>query len=333
MRNAPNPITVFNPDMTIRYANPALEELTGFLGRELVGTRLPFPWWPVKLGIRYESQFRKAHGKPIRRVEKCFVKKNGESFWVDVTSIPIKDEKGKLSYVLEEWIDITEQKLLNEQMEYYIRKVTEAQEQERGRIARELHDETAQSLSIITQELDSILHHNDNLPENIVQRMQQIKDNTNRALEEIRRFSHELRPGLLDQLGLLAAIDQLIEENNTKADPNIEFKVAGDEKRLSPDVELALFRITQEAINNVRKHSQASYASVRLTFDTDRVCLTICDNGKGFSKRNESQAIQQGHLGLIGMRERAHLIGANLKLDSKPGKGTTITVEIPTIRL
>jgi PAS domain S-box-containing protein len=329
MQHAPNPILVLKPDGSILFVNPALEDLTGFSSRELAGLKPPLPWWPEKDRERLFRQWKDEFGKVLRRQEKHYFTRAGEDFWIEVASIPIKNREGQLLYVLYSWINITEQKLLTEEMEYYVRKVTEAQEEERRRIARELHDDTAQSLSVLSLEVDSLINRNQDLTPETVHQLQKLKENINRSLNEVRRFSHELRPGLLDNLGLLAAIEQMIDEQNCKGKLKVNFEVSGDEKRLSPEIELALFRIVQESLSNIRKHSRATRATVDLEFESERVRLLVMDNGQGFDKSKERSAIASGHLGLIGMRERAHLVGAELNIESRPGKGTSVIVEIP----
>lgn len=331
MRNAPNPMVAINPDGSIRYANPALEALTGYSNVEIIGSKPPFPWWSGPKTRQRLARFMKDIGIQFSNREMQFVNKNGDSLWVETASTPIRSESGELLFVLYSWIDITERKRLNEEMEYYVRKVTEAQEEERGRIARELHDDTAQSLSVISLEMDALLNRNQNLSAEVADKLRWLKENTNRSLDEVRRFSHELRPSLLDNLGLLPAIEQLIDEGSSGGDLEIRFDVNGDENRLSKDIELALFRIVQESLNNIRKHARASLAEVCLDFDSDSVRLTVIDNGKGFDKQIEKQAIAGGHMGLIGMRERARLIGADLKVQSTPGKGTIVAVKIDIV--
>jgi PAS domain S-box-containing protein len=332
LRYAPNPIIVLNPDRSIRHLNPAFEELTGFSRKELIGRQPPFPWWLKDDQQQNERILNKKSGQLVQHEIRRFINSKGEEFWVESTTIPVKDVEDKIMYTLYSWIDITEQKRLNEEMEYYVRKVTEAQEEERRRIARELHDDTAQSLSMLILEIDFLLHRRKDLSPETVADLMRIKEGAGRSLEEVRRFSHELRPGLLDNLGLQAAIEQMINENNHDDRCQIQFMVNGEDKRLPSDVELTLFRIAQESLNNVRKHSGASHVEVCLDFTDSLVRLDVSDNGKGFDKQVERQAIAGGHMGLIGMRERARLIGADFCLDSRPGKGTRVSIAVASRR-
>lgn len=145
----------------------------------------------------------------------------------------------------------------------------------------------------------------------------------------MRRFSHALRPAILDQLGLLPALEFLVDEMNRLRQLTINLTIKGKRRRLSDEEELALFRIVQEALSNVRKHAAATQATVSIKFTLRKMSLTIVDNGKGFNVEADSKsAVTRGRLGLISIQERARLIGANLVIKSYPGQGTTVSVEV-----
>ncbi|MDD5700605.1 MAG: sensor histidine kinase [Dehalococcoidales bacterium] len=146
----------------------------------------------------------------------------------------------------------------------------------------------------------------------------------------MRRYSHELRPAVLDRLGLLAAIEQIAEDVNKQKQIKVELTVEGEEPELSDDIKLAFFRIAQEALNNARKHAQASKASVKIVFQEKQVRMEIGDNGTGFDiQEAQVRASSKGSLGLMSMQERSRLIGGNLRIESQPSKGTTVRVETP----
>ncbi|MCR4394791.1 MAG: sensor histidine kinase, partial [Dehalococcoidales bacterium] len=202
-------------------------------------------------------------------------------------------------------------------------------EEERKRVSRELHDDTAQSLAIIKMEIESLLTSGEIQSEKMLTRLSQLRDNVDRAIQDIRRYSHELRPGILDYFGLEDALEQMAAEIAERIGLDIQFDITGEVRRLTEDVELALFRIAQEAVNNICKHAEATSAVIGLTYYPDKVRMVIADNGKGFAVKLKNGTPRiRGSLGLLGMRERAHLIGADLNIESSPGRGTRVSVEV-----
>jgi len=218
---------------------------------------------------------------------------------------------------------------LYENMHFYIGQVTKAQEDERKRIARELHDDTAQALIDLSRRLDNLATSHERLSETVIERLEEFQELIDSILRGVRRFSRDLRPSVLDDLGLLPALEwlmaNLVEEDGIKT----ELKVYGDRRRLPPEAELALFRIVQEAFSNVRRHSQASRVVTIVEFGEGRVRITVDDNGQGFELPGRTGDLATaGKLGLIGMHERAHLLDGTLTVRSEPGRGTTVTVDV-----
>jgi two-component system sensor histidine kinase UhpB len=153
---------------------------------------------------------------------------------------------------------------------------------------------------------------------------------TEQAIENVRRQTRALRPIYLEDLGLVTALEMLARESSQSAGISVEFQRQGTEKRLNPDVELALYRMAQEALNNVAKHAQATQAIVNMSFMPQEVTLQVSDNGKGFDVPNSpAEFAPGGHFGLVGLYERAELIGARLEIHSSPGQGSQITVHLP----
>ena len=329
LNNSPNPIVVINSDLSVGYVNPALERMTGLSSRGLLGKKPPYPWWTEEIRHKVSKDLQEALSEGISKRERLFQKRNGERFWVEVTAAQVTHNDGS-TYLLVNWTNITEQKRLREDMEFYIREITIAQEQERKRISRELHDETAQSLADLYTDVDMTIM-KEQLSEKVVRRLEQLRLKIDSMLEEVRRFSHELRPGLLDQFGLIPSLESLTEDVNTEEKISCRLEVTGSEQRLSPEAEALLFRITQEALRNIRKHAKATEAIVRVDFSRGKAGLSITDNGIGFKVPEIlSGFARRGKLGLMGMQERAHLLNGSLKVKSTAGKGTTVTVEIPT---
>lgn len=216
----------------------------------------------------------------------------------------------------------------NKQLKEYGRRITQIQEEERKRIAYELHDNTAQYLSILKLELDALLQSGKIQDPMLREKIEHLEKDASRAFDDVRRYSHDLRPGVLEHLGLQAALEQIVEDINKLKQIPVELHVEGSEPEVSEDVRLAFFRIAQEALNNVRKHARASGATINLRFNHKRVLMTVSDDGSGFDvKEAASRAGGKGSLGLMSMRERASLINATLKIESEPGKGTKIIVK------
>jgi PAS domain S-box-containing protein len=225
-----------------------------------------------------------------------------------------------------------ELKEANEQLQQYSRRITQVQEEERKRIAYELHDDTAQYLSILKMEIEGVLQSGKIQSPEIIQKLEYLVKDAERAFNDVRRYSHELRPTMLEHLGLLAALDQIAEDMNKLNQTNhisVEVDAEGEEPPLSEDVKLGLFRIAQEALNNARKHSKASIAKINLKFQKGSIEMAVSDNGIGFNVRKATtRSGIKGSLGLMSMQERAKLIGANLRIESEPGQGTTVTVKM-----
>jgi len=218
---------------------------------------------------------------------------------------------------------------LYENMRFYARQITRAQEEERKRIAREAHDETAQILVALSRRLEALMAIDESMSDAFRARLRQLQALTADALRSVRRFSRDLRPPVLDDLGLVPAVQSLVaalEEEGIEA----QVEVSGTPRRLETEEELTLFRIAQEALNNVRRHAGASQVTLQVTFLPACVQMRIEDDGRGFEAPESTVDLaRSGKLGLIGMHERAKILGGTLRIDSVPGKGTTVVVEVP----
>ena len=215
--------------------------------------------------------------------------------------------------------------------EELLRKVISAQEDERKRLARELHDETSQTLSALAMKIETALA---GWPsESSRERLVEAKHLTVRTLEELHRLIFDLRPSVLDDLGLLSAIRWYAERHLERRGVAVRCEFSGEADRLSPELETALFRVCQEAITNIAKHSEADTVLIQCFARDDRFAIEIEDDGKGFSPGSlPPPAARERGLGLLGMRERVELFGGTLELDSAPGQGTRIAVSVPLSR-
>jgi signal transduction histidine kinase len=212
----------------------------------------------------------------------------------------------------------------------YIGAITRAQEDERRRLARELHDETIQSLIALDQRIQmaAMELQRREIPE--AASLEELHRSVNQAVEEVRRFSRALRPIYLEDLGLVPALEMLARDTQSDLGVPVAFRLHGQQKRLAPEAELVLYRLVQEALTNVGRHSQARSASVEVTFDQDELWAIVRDKGVGFVLPEQmSDLAARGHYGLIGMYERAELVGARLTIESEPGEGTSVTIRLP----
>jgi two-component system sensor histidine kinase UhpB len=215
--------------------------------------------------------------------------------------------------------------------EHLTQQVISAQEEERRRIARELHDETAQSLATMALYIDTTLQAGKNLPSNIQQGLHNLRDVTDRTLLGVRAIIADLRPSLLDDLGLAAALRWQVQHRLEEAGIHVDLQVRGEGRRLPPVIETALYRLIQESITNILKHAHASYVEIDLDLSRDdAVTARIEDNGRGFDHTCIESAPQKGRgVGLFGMQERANLVSGTLQIDSAPGDGTEVRITIP----
>ena len=205
-----------------------------------------------------------------------------------------------------------------------------AQEEERRRIARELHDETGQMLTALGVGLGGVEQTITQNPELAQYQVAELKMMTMRAIDNLRQFVSDLRPSVLDDMGLDAALRWFTYQYTERMGMEINFQVSGTRRRLPSQVETVLFRIAQEGVSNIRRHAQASHASVRLEFADSVVTLTIADNGRGFVVDQVLGAHPERRAwGLLGVQERVELVGGKFAIDSAPGRGTKLTVEIP----
>ena len=219
--------------------------------------------------------------------------------------------------------------LANEQLKQYSHRSIQIHEEERKRVAYELREELAQTLAAVKLEAELMTKKADALVTNVNAHVDNIKKMVGTAVYEARTFSNELRPSVLENLGLFEALGEMIRETNKNGELGTVLKMNGVKRRLPDEIETALFRITQEAMNNIRRHSGATKAKVTVGFLETGIKLTIIDNGKGFDTESKTEQTLKSTYGLISMKERMHQIGGEFKIKSELRKGTTITVTVP----
>jgi PAS domain S-box-containing protein len=252
------------------------------------------------------------------------VKKDQKVFWAHLAATAARDADG--APVCRVVLSDISLKISHEQLRNLSQHMEKLREEERKRIARELHDELGQSLTALKFDL---LLLSDEFGENekLVERINAInKFISNTIIKSVQELSSKLRPAVLDKIGLKAAIEWLVDDLRRRNNIATEFVANFEELDISQDCSTALFRMTQEALTNVVRHAKASSIKIVLRRQNNHLHLLIKDNGKGIDK---SIISDHKSLGLLGMRERAISINGDLKIKSYPGKGTTITVSIP----
>lgn len=208
-----------------------------------------------------------------------------------------------------------------------LRRVVRAQEEERQRVARELHDEAGQSLTALQMGL-ARLEREAGSPQ-LRERVVALRSLAVATMDEVHRLALDLRPSALDELGLIPALRGHIREFSQRIGLPIEFQVNGEERRLPAEAETALFRVVQEGLTNVLKHSQAHHAWVAMHISPSHLVVTVRDDGVGFEVEKVLGSSDRRWLGLFGIRERVELLGGSLQVQSQPGQGTTLTVSVP----
>jgi signal transduction histidine kinase len=263
--------------------------------------------------------------QPLQRLES----KAAALAWGDFNAI--KESVGGISEVQHLQLELTEMsrkvQAAQNGLHDYIGAITSAQEDERMRLARELHDDTIQAVIALKQRVQ--LAQKSVKDQHGRQSLNELETLAEQTIENLRRLTRALRPIYLEDLGLVTALEMLTRETSQNNHLVVDFQKTGEERRLTREVELSLYRIAQETLNNVVKHSKATHADLKIVFDTSEIKMEVSDNGSGFMvPKSPTEFAPNGHFGLMGMHERADLIGARLEIESALGKGTRLMVRL-----
>jgi signal transduction histidine kinase len=226
--------------------------------------------------------------------------------------------------------DVTAETRRHDIMEAYAARVVLGQEEERRHIAQEIHDGPLQTLIHLCRQIDAIESTPcAGAPTHPAPPLSELRTIAEETVAELRSIARGLRPSILDDLGLVASISQMLTDAGLRHQWLTSFGVTGMERRLSPTVELALFRMAQEAISNAERHAAAHRVAVGMDFEAGGLRLLVKDDGVGFDTSDGCDGSRSGSMGLSGMNERAHLVGSRLIIHSEPGAGTTMDVWVP----
>lgn len=326
--NTINTVIIINPTGKIEWVNDAFTRITGFEFDEAVG-RSPGSLLHGKNTDRNVVRLMRQKMKKQESFECELLKytKSGQFFWVEIQGQPLFDARGKLSHYFIIETDITDRKKAYERLvktETEIRNfasiLNDQLEEERSRIAREIHDEFGQQLTGLKMSLSSLDHllPFDKKVQNIIAEMMAGIENT---IQSLRNFSTELRPGILDTLGLIPSLEWLAQEFEKKNGILCSVKIKVQKPEFSKVLSTAFFRVCQEALTNIWKHANATKVSIAIVQNRNKLSLKIKDNGKGIQTKQLEDPLS---MGLIGMRERANLINGRLEINSAINKGTCV---------
>jgi two-component system, NarL family, sensor histidine kinase DegS len=216
-----------------------------------------------------------------------------------------------------------------QEYQIYLTKILETQEKERRRLAEDLHDGSVQTLLAVASYAESVEISDDNIAEMKI-KAAWIKEKIRGTVDELRRMSIDLRPGVLDDMGLIPALKWLTSQSNKMGKMRVRLTINIIKPELLPEVEVNIFRIAQEALHNIEKHAKATEANINIDTDTESLIITIRDNGQGFVPPNKlGSLLSKGKLGLIGIQERAKSLGGTFEIQSVPKKGTLLSIRIP----
>lgn len=321
---APDGIVLVGPDGSILDVNPRALRMFGYDRDEMIGRSVE-ALVPPDLREVHARQRQRYMESPRSRpmgvgLELKGVRKDGSEFPVEISLSPVPEAEG--GYVISIVRDLTERRAL----QAFGAAAVRAAEEERQRIARELHDDTAQRLAGLMLMLRVAARTED--AEEREERIERVREEIGAAADAVRRIARGLRPPILDEAGLPAALESLVLTLRRAHGVDIDLTMERPAFRLGAESELAMYRIVQEALSNAIRHAGASRVAVSLQADDHVLRAEVEDDGRGFTTERPFSDEGQG-LGLVGMRERARHAGGTLEIDSAPGAGTRVRVTLP----
>jgi signal transduction histidine kinase len=301
------PILLLDAEGVVCDANPAAQaifnrNLVGLPGRSLVPGGFP----P-----------REQAGGVVRLPD-------GRDYRFGLVSLPVGNDAASTQAIFE---DVTQEHRERRLATHYAALVVRAEEDQRRRLARELHDEPLQLFVHLARRLEG-LGEAPGIPAAAAAGLAEAREQALDAALRLRSLARDLRPPTLDHLGLVAALSSLLADVGEEVDLHADLQVTGKAVRLAADIELGAFRIIQEAVRNALRHAGARRLHVSVEFGAGELRLTVADDGRGFTP-GELDDLAATHLGLLGMRERALLLGGHLKVRSAPGAGTVVHARVP----
>jgi len=328
------PIPVFYKNDRGLYlgCNQAFEKFIGLPRKQLIGKSVHQVFPPELAEIYYQADSKLFDQPGIQTYETLLLHADGTKHDIIFSKATYVGTNGRTSGLIGAILDITERKRMERQVRSLGHQLLKIQEDEKRNLSRELHDVIGQNLLTLKMGLDN-LHKllASKMPE-VVPKLSEFLSLIKQTLDDVRDMAQTLRPSSLEQLGLVKAGLQYCEDFSAKHNIQVDFSAFGIRESLfDNDTKITLYRLIQEGLNNIKKHSGASQVTIRLVSSFPDVILRIEDNGRGFDFKNSLDlAVQEKHLGLISMTERVSLLQGKLEIKSKLGMGTKIVIEFPS---
>jgi hypothetical protein len=321
-------------DRDCRYlaVNTAYQEILGVPEKAVLG-KTPDEIWPAEIAEVYLRTDRRVLKSGRRwRYEESRLDSSGDLRWFETIKSPIRDDAGHIIGTVGISRDISERKAAEgelirsraqlRELSNYLQSV---REEERARISRELHDELGQTLTALKMELGWLRERVPAEPALVRTRLDRLTSIVDQSVVDLQRIAADLRPMILDELGLVSAVQWLTQNFSERSALSIELSFDRQDVAYASDVSTAAFRIAQESLTNIVRHSRATSARVSVRHADGELQIEISDNGRG----TDLTQSKRKRLGLLGMEERAHMLGGSMQIDSSPGHGTRICVRLP----
>jgi PAS domain S-box-containing protein len=322
-------IYMLDPQGRVQSWNPGAQRIKGYTPAEIVGQDFACFYPPEDRDAGKPAQALEIAATEGRFTEEAWrLRKDGSRFWASVTMTSLKDAQGRITGYAKITRDLTERmeaERAQRARELSVRLIA-AQEEERRHVARELHDETGQALTLIRMNLSELARQPGGAGTIVTDSIRLVEG----AMAHIRSLSLRLRPPMLDDLGLAEALEWMLEQQARAAGWTTTIDTPAFEERLPQDIETACFRIAQEALTNAARYSGATEVRVKVRLEPGQLHLEVRDNGRGFElARYRSPEERTRHFGLVSMTERAALAGGELTIETAPGQGTCIRARLP----
>ncbi len=318
-------VMMLRSDGTILAANEMTARILSVSRATLTGKNI-FRFFNNDSNNFKQTLYQTATSKKPEIIEEA----NGKNFYA-IHIYPINDGRQQVERIAVFARDITKLKNAEKHIHSLSQELIKVQENERQKISRDLHDNVAQDLATLKIGCDTLFEDNSGQPRELVRRVEGFSRILHKSIMSIRDMAYDLRPPGLDQLGIVSTISRYCEDFSDRHLISIDFYSAGvSELSLNPDTEINLYRLVQEALNNIIKHAEATHVTIRLLSSFPTIMLKIEDDGKGFNvQKRREEVIAEKRMGIQSMEERAALLHGTIKINSKPMQGTRIGIEIP----